>query len=332
MSKATSKSEKKHKPIYVIAGKDDSLVSAECEKLLDTLLPPQDRVTGLFNADPAQVTASAVLDELRTLPFLTKTRVVLVKGADKFVSENRQLLEKYFDNPCPTGILILTVNSWPPRTKLAKKLPKVGKLLSITQPKSWQLPPRLIKYTADAHEKKLTKDAAGLLIELTGDDLPRLYGEIDKLALFAHTNKAITAEHVESLIGHNRIFSIFAVIDACLAGNVAAAIDRLRNMFAQDKSAEYTAVGGFAFHFRRMFNAKVLLNDGLNPLEIANRLRIWGNKDSFFRQVRKMSLEQIGSILQQLAGTDYAIKTGQTKAQVAAEKLVLQLAADSGRR
>ncbi len=326
MSKTTSESEKKHKPIYVIAGKGDSLVSAECEKLLDTLLPPQDRVTGLFNADPAQVTASAVLDELRTLPFLTKTRVVLVKGADKFVSENRQLLEKYFDNPCPTGILILTASNWDARTKLAKKLPKVGKLLSITQPKSWQLPPRLIKYTADAHEKKLTKDAAGLLIELTGDDLPRLYGEIDKLALFAHTNKAITAEHVESLIGHNRIFSIFAVIDACLAGNVAAAIDRLRNMFAQDKSAEYTAVGGFAFHFRRMFNAKVLLNEGRHPTEIADRLRIWGNKDSFFRQVRKMSLEQIGSILQQLAGTDYAIKTGQTKTQVAAEQLVLKLA------
>jgi DNA polymerase-3 subunit delta len=326
MSKTTSKCEKKHKPIYVITGKEDALVSAECEKLLDTLLEHHERVTGFFNADPAQVSASAVLDELRTLPFLTKTRVVLVKGADKFVSENRQLLEKYFDNPCPTGIFILTTNNWDARTKLAKKLPKVGKLLSVTQPKSWQLPPRLIKYTADAHEKKLKEDAAGLLIELTGDDLSRLYGEIDKLALYTHTDKAITAEHVESLIGHNRIFSIFAVIDACLAGNVAAAIDRLRNMFAQDKSAEYTAVGGFAFHFRRMFNAKVLLNEGRRPAEIADRLRIWGNKDSFFTQVRKMSLKQIGSILQQLAATDYAIKTGQTKTQVAAEKLVLQLA------
>lgn len=327
MSKTTSKSEKKHKPIYVITGKEDALVSAECEKLLDKLLERDERVAGLFNTDPARISASSVLDELRTLPFLTKTRVVLVKGADKFVSENRQLLEKYFDNPCPTGILILTVSNWDARTKLAKKLPKVGKLLSVTQPKSWQLPPRLIKYAADAHDKRLDKDAAGLLIELTGDDLPRLYGEIDKLALFAHTKKAITVEHVESLIGHNRIFSIFTVIDACLAGNVAAAIDRLRSMFAQDKSAEYTAIGGFAFHFRRMFNAKILLDDGLSPPEIAGRLGIWGNKDNFFSLVRKMSLKQIGSILQQLAATDYAIKTGQTKTQVAAEQLVLKLAA-----
>lgn len=327
MANTTRKSQNKQKLVYVIAGKEDSLVNAECDRLVDTLLGPHDRVTGLFNADPAQVSASAVLDELRTLPFLTKTRVVLVKGADKFVSENRQLLEKYFDNPCPTGILILTTSNWDARTKLAKKLPKVGKLLSVTQPKSWQLPPRLIKYAADAHDKRLDKDAAGLLIELTGDDLPGLYGEIDKLALFAHTKKAITAEDVESLIGHNRIFSVFAVIDACLAGNVAAAIDRLRNMFAQDKSAEYTAIGGFAFHFRRMFNARALLDEGLTPPEIAGRLGIWGNKDSFFSLVRKMPLKQIGSILQQLAATDYAIKTGRTKTQVAAEQLVLKLAA-----
>ena len=317
---------KKHELIYVIVGKEKSLVDAECEKLLESELSPQQRVTGLFNADPTEVSATQVLDELRTLPFLTERRVVLVKGADKFVSENRELLEKYFDNPCPTGILILTVSSWPARTKLAKRLPVVGQLLSVAQPKRWQLPQRLVQYASDAHEKNLTEAAAELLIELTGDELVRLYGEIDKLALFAHSEKSITEQHIESLIGHNRIFGVFAVIDAVIAGNIAQAIYRLRTMFAEDRTAEYTVVGAFAFHFRRMFGAKVLLENGVDSAEIANRLRIWGDKDRFFAQLRKMSLKQIGSILQQLAATDYAIKTGRAKAEVAAEQLVLRLA------
>lgn len=323
------KSKKKDYLIYVIAGKEESLLNAECQKLLEKLLEPEQRAMGLFNADPAEVSASQILDELRTAPFLTERRVVLVKNADDFVSENRQLLEKYFDNPCPTGILVLTVSSWPSKTKLAKKLPSVGKLITVTQPKPWQLPPRLTRYASDAHDKKLTTDAAELLIELTGDNLPRLYTEIDKLALFAHTEKAITARHVELLIGHNRFYNCFAVIDACLAGNTAKAVDRLRNMFAGDKSAEYTVVGAFAFHFRRMFNAKVLLEKGARPAEVATRLRIWGNKDSFFLQLRKMSLAQLGENLQQLADMDYAIKTGRTKANVAAEQLVLKLATGS---
>ena len=324
---SNSRSKKRHELIYVIVGKEGSLVNARCRELLDELLEPSQRATGLFNADPKEVTAADVLDELRTAPFLTDKRVVVIKGADDFVSNNRELLEKYFDNPCPTGIFILTVNSWPSNTKLAKKLSKVGKLVSVTQPKAWQLPGRLMQYTRDAYSKNLSKDAAELLIELAGDDLVRLYSEIDKLALFADSEKTITTEHVEKLIGHNRMFGAFAVIDSCLAGDVGAAVDRLRNMFASDKSTEFTVVGAFAYHLRRMFNAKVLLDEGLNAGEIARQLRIWGNRDSFFAQLRKMTLNQIGDSLQQLAATDYAIKTGRTKPQVAVEQLVLKLAA-----
>ena len=313
------------KSIYVIYGKEESLVNAECRALVDQLLESQQRTTGLLNADAAQVSVSDVLDELRTAPFLTEKRVVVVKGADDFVSENRQLLERYFDSPCPTGIFILTVKSWPSKTKLAKKLGKVGKLIGVTQPKTWQLPGRLVKYASDAHDKKLTTEAAELLVELSGDELARLYSEVDKLALFADAEKVITPGHIEQLVGHNRIFGVFQVIDAIVAGNVGQAISRLRNMFAEDKTAEYTVVGAFAFHFRRMFNAKALLGKGLRPAEVASRLRIWGNKDGFFQQVRKMTLGQMGSVLQQLATIDFKIKTGQTKAEVAVEQLVLNL-------
>jgi DNA polymerase-3 subunit delta len=326
MVKSTLKSDKEEKLVFVIAGKQPSLLNAECEKLLDRLLEPQQRATGLFNADAAEVSACEILDELRTAPFLTERRVVIVKGADEFVSENRYLLEKYFDNPCPTGILILTVSSWPSQTRLAKKLPKVGKLISVAQPSVSQLPGRLIRYADDAHSKALTADAAELLIELGGDDLIRLYSEIDKLALFAHTEKTITLRHVEALIGHNRLFNAFAVIDAMLAGDTAGAVRRLRAMFAEDKSAEYTTVGAFAFHFRRMFKAKTLLEKGVRPDEVAKQLRIWHNKDSLFLQLRKMTLGQLSENLQRLAQIDYAIKTGQTKPQVAIEQLVLRLA------
>lgn len=321
---------KQSRPIYVIAGKEESLVNAQCSKLLDQLIEPSQRAVGLSDADPAQVSISEVLDELRTLPFLSEKRVVVLKGADKFVSENREALERYFEAPCPTGILVLTVSGWPANTKLAKKLPKVGKLLKVKEPRPWQLPRHLIGYARDAHDKRLTQDAAEILVELAGDNLPRLYSEIDKLALFADAEEVITPEHVELLVGRNRLYNAFAAIDACLAGRASDAVNRLRNMFAEDRSAEYTVIGAFAFHFRRAFRAKALLDDGIEASEVARRLHIWGNKDGFFTQVRKMTLEQIGSILQQLAETDSAIKTGRAKAQVAVEQLVLELTCPSG--
>jgi len=332
--------------IYVIAGKEEALLNIQCQQLIAQILEPEQRLTGLFAADGAEASAPVIFDELRTAPFLTEKRVVLVKDADKFISENRQLLEKYFDNPCPTGILILAVSTWPSQTKLAKKLPKVGKLVSLKQPRAWQLPGRLSEYARQAHNKNLSRQAAELLIELTGDSLGRLYSEIDKLALFTETpvektsqaagpadkRNAITTQDVELLIGHNRLFNAFAVIDECLAGNAAEALERLRIMFAEDKSAEYTVIGAFAFHFRRMFNAKALLEKGAHPAEIVKRLQIWSNKEGFFGQLGRVTLKQIGENLQRLAAMDFAIKTGRTKANIAAEQLVLELAAASARR
>lgn len=313
--------------VFVIAGQDDSSVSAEAEKLVDSLLEPSQRATGLFKADAAEVSAADVLDELRTIPFLTERRVVLVKGADDFISKNRPLLEKYFESPCPTGVLVMTVGSWDARTRLAKMLPRAGRLISVTEPKRWELPGRLVRYAADAYDKILTKEAAELLVELSGDNLEQLYTEVDKLAVFANAEKTISHNHVESLTGHNRLFGAFDVIDAVVGGDKAGAMNRLRAMFAEDRSTEYTVVGAFAYHFRRMFSAKVLLENNVQPGDIANRLRIWSNRDSFFSQLRKVTLKQLGAGLKRLAEIDYAIKTGRARPQVVMERFVLELAA-----
>ncbi len=326
MVEARAKSEKKSFPVYVIAGKDKTLLSAECEKLIEKLLPPAERMTALFTPDPKHVLVNEVLDELRTLPFLAQKKVVVISDSDKFISDNRQLLENYFDNPCPTAALILTVESWPSNTKLAKKLPECGKLIAVTEPKGRQLNKRLIQYASDAHNKQLTWDASELIIELAGDQLGRLYTEIDKLAIFSQTQKEITIEHIESLIGRNRLFNAFEVIDSCLAGNSQQAVSRLREMLAADRSAEYTVVGAFAYHIRKMFRAKAMLNKGLRTDEIAKRVRVWSIKQAFFEQLKKLTLQQIGSLLERLALIDYKIKTGRTKANIAIEQLVLSLA------
>ena len=320
----------KRELIYVIAGKDESLVNFECDKLLDGLLGEQERTTGFFNADPTEVSVSDVLDELRTLPFLAEMRVVLIRRAEKFISANRELLEKYFDNPSSTGTLVMTVGTWDARTKLAKKLTSAGSLINVVVPRGGQLSQRLVQYAGDAHSKRLNRDAAELLVELGGDEMGRLYSEIDKLALYADSQKSITAGHVEALVGHNRFFNAFAVIDAVIAGNCVGAVERLRKMFSEDKSAEYTVVGAFAFHLRRMFNARVLMDKRVHTSQIAKQLRIWGNVDGFFAQVRRLSLERIGEILGRLADIDYAIKTGRTTARVAIEQLVLNLATRRG--
>jgi DNA polymerase-3 subunit delta len=313
--------------IYVVAGKDRFLVETECAALLDELIPQAEREMGLLCPDAAKAEVADVLDELRTPGFLAPSKVVLLKDADDFISENRDILERYFASPSPSGVFILTVSSWMKTTILAKKLSAVGKLITATELKEWQLPDFVISYAARKHQKTVTKATAGVLVELVGDEPGMLAGEVDKLAMFAADRKSITTEDVTSLAGHNRLFDAFEVIGAMTAGDTATAISRLRNMFRGSKDAEYTVVGAFAYHFRRMFQAKAALAKGANPSEVAGKLRIWRDKDAFFNQLRRVSLSDIGSVMRRLAAIDNATKSGQGTAEVAIEQLVVSMGA-----
>ncbi len=313
--------------VYVICGKDAFLVAQECEALLDRLLPAEQRPMALYQPPAEQAEIADVLDELRTVPFLAERRVVLIKDADAFVSANRQHLENYFEKPAPRGVMILTVNTWTKTTRLAKKLPDIGQLVDVGDIGARQLPQFACRWAESKYGKKLASATAHLLVELTGDDPGRIASEIDKLAAYVGDRQTIAADDVHKLIGNNRMFNAFAVIDSMTAGDFATALKRLRNMFAADKSAEYTVVGAFAYHLRKMFAAKVLLGRGVNPRQVAQQLRIFGDTDRFFRQLSRMTLEDIGDIICRIARIDYLTKTGGAECKLAIEHLVIELAA-----
>jgi len=325
MASKTAKEQKPQELVYVISGENPSLVNDKYVALIDRLAPAEQRDMGLIAVDADRALISEVLDELRTLPFLTKRRVVAIRDADDFISNNREILERYFDAPCPTGVLVMTVSSWPGNTRLARKLPQIGVHFEIEAPKGREIRQRLIGYAQDKYGKRLEYATADLLVELAGEDITRLNTEVDKLATYSADEKTITAGHVEALVGYNRMFNAFAVIDACLEKKAGEAVERLRKMFSEDKNADYTTVGALAFHFRRMFTAKKMMMEKVPQDVIGKRLRIWQNEA--FSQIRRLTLKQIGDRLLELAETDYAIKKGLAQPRIAIEQFVLRMTA-----
>jgi DNA polymerase-3 subunit delta len=313
-------------PIYVVEGEEKSLVDIEVEKIFVQLLEPAQMELGLIKLRGNEAVLGDCLDELRTLPFLAPRRVVVIKDAEDFISDNREPLEDYFENPSPTGVLILTINKLATNTNIYKKLSKCGKLVSVAKPTRWTLPNHLIKYAEEAHRKKLERDAAVMIVDIGGEDYGVLTREVDKLAAYTNDKKAITIEDVQTLTGHNRLFNAFEVFDKALSGNTAQAIALFRDMLSKDKDAEYKVVGAFWFQVRRMFDAKVLLVEGVNPFAIVKRLGIRGDSDSFLAHIRNLNLEFIGSLAEELGRIDYQAKTGQAFIEVEMEKFILKLA------
>ena len=309
----------------MIYGEDQFLVSKTCENLLDSLLADEDRSMALYEPRADQAEISDVLDELRTLPFLTSKRVVLIKDAEPFVRANSGALETYIDNPSPSGILILTLTSWDKRTRLHKKLQKTDALMQVGKLYSNQLPGYAAAYAQKTYGIRLDNNTSRFLVELVGDDTGRLCREIDKLVMYVSPRKNITFKDVENLIGHNRMFDAFGVIDAITAGQVGAAISRIRNMFETDKTTEFTVVGAFGYHFRRLFQVKGLISKGMSPQQAATKMGIRYKQAEFVRQVSHLSLQQLSWMLAELGRIDFGLKTGKTSAPIAMERFILKV-------
>ena len=318
------KSAQLDKPLgmYVIFGEDKFLLAKECDKLLDSLLEPDQRAMALYEPRAESAQISDVLDELRTLPFLAPRRVVLIKDAEPFLKENAEHLEKYLDDPSPSGVLILTAASWDKRKRLHKKLQSTGGLTEVARMYSNQLPAYVASYAQQEHGIRLDAQCSRFLVELVGDDPGRLCSEMDKLAMYVAPKKTVTTNDIEQLIGKNRMFDAFGVIDAINAGQLAPAIGRLRKMFQSDKSAEFTIVGAFGYHFRRLFRAKGMIAKGVSPQQAAMKSGVRFKQQEFINQLNQMSLPQLAHVMAELGQIDFGIKSGQTTAPIAMERLI----------
>ncbi|HOQ05958.1 MAG TPA: DNA polymerase III subunit delta, partial [Anaerohalosphaeraceae bacterium] len=214
-------------PLYLIAGPDSFLNARQARRLTEQFLTEEERPLALWQPsgeEPPEMVD--VLDELRTVPFLASRRVVLIQNADEFVSRNRARLEEYLEHPSPTGILILTVSKADTRTRLVKRLAQLGGLIE-TEVKSWELPRFACEYCRSHFGKTLTLPAAQLLVELAGDEPGSICQELEKLAVFVGEQKTITPEQVQRLVGQNRTFDAFDVIDVLMKRDTAEALRRL---------------------------------------------------------------------------------------------------------
>ncbi len=325
MAKSTSNKDA-FSPIYVISGKDRRQAIDQLNALVDKIVGDDDPQCCLsqFNAS---VEIASVLDELKTVPFLSSYRLVVIKDAGDFIKNYRSQLETYVQSPSETGILILLPDSFPSNTKLAKSVAKIGQIIQCDPVKPKDLPAYLANYAKQTYKLTLKRDVALYLIETCGDDAGQLVNEVDKMAIYVQSEGAssdeITVGQVEILAGQSRQFNVFNVIDAMVHEDTAVALKRLDLMFSQDKEAPYTAIGAFTWHFRRLYQAKVMMDQGQSSQMIIKSLRIWSNQEKFISQLKRLRLIDLADILTYFADSDLQTKVSAVEVKMVLEKLII---------
>jgi DNA polymerase III subunit delta len=221
------------RPVYTVFGSDTYLIRESVNGIVRVVFPEPDGETAMSRFPGAQAELADVLDELFTLPFFSRRRLVVVEEADTFVTKHRKDLESYVEKPSASGTLLLQVKQWTSTTKLAKLVEKTG--LSIdcsalrdrdtSKTVAW-----LVQYAKNRCDAHLDSGAASLLVELAGLEVGILAAEVEKLAVYAGGTRRIERGDVARMVGAGRVETIWKALDAATTGQAAEALVHLDNL------------------------------------------------------------------------------------------------------
>ena len=153
-----------------------------------------------------------------------------------FVARYRPQLEDYVARPGRSGILVLDVKSWPSNTRLYKSVDAHGLAVDCNAPASGKLVAWVGDWATQTHRCQIAASAAELLVEIVGPELGLLDQELAKLAIAADSDKKITPELVQKLVGGWRAKTTWDMLDLALDGNATEALRQIDRLLASGEA------------------------------------------------------------------------------------------------
>jgi DNA polymerase-3 subunit delta len=326
----------KPQPVYVLHGDEPFLKRQAQLRLRKLLLGPDEDGLGVCSFDGDKAAWPAVVEELQTLPFLVPRRLVVVEGADPFVSRERARLEKYFAEvaarPQVKGTLVLDVNTWQATTKLAKATPDAW-TITCKAPASHNLPQWCVAWCQDEHGKHMTAQAARLLVDLVGPEMGLLDMEMQKLAAYVGEGKSIGNHDVDALVGRSRLENTWRIFDLIGGGRSGEALGFLERLFDQGEEP-MKLLGAFSLQLRRLAQTARLSAQGVSLHEALTRAGVPNfpaARQGAEQQMRHLGRRRLDQLYDWLLAADSGLKGGsQLPPRVVLERLVVRLARAKG--
>lgn len=235
-------------------GDEESLRSLVISRLTRHLLGGKTVDFGSTRFDGDSASWADVHDELRTLPFLSKFRVVVVAGADGFVTKHRGALEHYVQSPSSSAGLLLELKTFPANTRLYKMIDSSGLVVDCKTPNDRMIVPWLIDWAREEHATALQLDAAQLLVELVGAEVGLLVSDVAKLSVYVGEKALIRREDVTKLVGAGRVETIWKTLNAATTGNAAQAIRDLDGLLSAGESP-VGLLAAMSFSLRKVYHS-----------------------------------------------------------------------------
>jgi len=219
-----------------------------------------------------EVGAEGIVRSALTLPFLAPARLVVARGADTLPARQSESLAAYCKSPNPSSVLLLLADETLPAGHWLLRLLPPAAIVGVSAPRGRGLVTWL-RARAASSGFDLGEEPAALLIELAGENLATLVGEVEKAALAGGPeNRRVTVAEVRAIVGEHRLRGVFALTDALAGRDLARALTVLGSLL-QAGEDPMAVLGMLAREARATWQAQEWLRAGRGADEVVRALR-----------------------------------------------------------
>lgn len=291
-------------PIIVLFGEEEFLVEQTARSLYEKLAAMDATGMNTDILDGEGTGIDTIISVARSYPMMSERRVIWVRRFEKVTAKKDRKgndpLSAYITHPSATTVLILSgafdaadgISAALQRNKAAaeKKIASmrfpVGALLQRT---TWVEFPRMKGAQLSAwitaefakHDCTLSAEALDLLQMKAGTSLRELALEIGKVVLFAGTQRDITLDHVNAIVGSGRAFTVYDLQRSIARRSIDESFRILHSIMTAGRQ-EMLVIGSLTRFFTALFvliDARALSdrNDmakvaGIPPFAVAEHL------------------------------------------------------------
>ncbi len=331
-------------PAYLFLGAEPFRLD-QCRKaLIARVLPPEEREQGLVRHDLTETPLSAILDDARSLSLFAPRRIIWASNAEAALPRAKSglnddaagmLLADYLNNPTPEVVLVFEASRYELDgedkakaeriRKFYSRIPAVGELPRYSVREAQRLAHDLVRKNG----LRIDQSDVDLLVEALGSDALRISVEMEKLSLYAGTDRRIQARDLAVLVPDSSASTVFVLVDALGRGDKLRALDLLHSLVRQ---GEYLplALSFLAGLFRLALVAKDRRFRG--PQQVQQQFSkpgrpLWRSRaEQVFQASSLFSKKQLETLLKRIYAADRALRDARPDDRIVMEEFILRFA------
>lgn len=316
--------------IYLILAKESFARKQATDRLTALVLKNEvspELSLHVFDAEKNAV--DEVLQELETMAFFSKRRVIVIHNADSFDKAATLKLEAYCSVPNRAVCLVVTASTLNRATTFYKKLEKVGVVLDVAEEKPWEKEKTLADWLhkeSIRQGKQLSPQVTQMLIKQLGSDQMLLSNELAKLICYVGERKAIVEKDVEAICPVTNLANGWQLGEAIFRRDATSALRISKGLLA-DGIALIALLRQIRSQFQTEFQVCSILAHGGTEGDVAREFPYMKGMilERHIRQSQTYGVHRFKQGLLAIDETEVQAKNSATDAEFLAEKLIIKL-------